>query len=68
MPTLLATVSSLHSVLMQPIVQMPPRVPVATVAVNGAMNAGLLAVQILATADEVLAKKYAEFKRKLADA
>jgi 5-(carboxyamino)imidazole ribonucleotide mutase len=49
------------------IVQMPPRVPVATVAVNGAQNAALLAVQILATADEALAKKYAEFKKKLAD-
>lgn len=49
------------------IVQMPPRVPVATVAINGAQNAGLLAVQILATADETLAKSYAEFKRKLAD-
>jgi len=48
------------------IVQMPPRVPVATVAINGAQNAGLLAVQILATADETLAKSYAEFKRKLA--
>src|SRR5205823_5292442 len=50
------------------IVQMPPRVPVATVAINGAQNAGLLAVQIMATADVALAKKYAEFKRKLADA
>jgi len=50
------------------IVQMPPRVPVATVAINGAQNAGLLAVQILATADETLAKSYAEFKRKLAEA
>jgi 5-(carboxyamino)imidazole ribonucleotide mutase len=49
------------------IAQMPPRVPVATVAVNGAQNAGLLAVQILATADDSLAKKYAEFKRKLAE-
>ncbi len=49
------------------IVQMPPRVPVATVAVNGAQNAGLLAVQILATGDEALAKKYADFKRKLAE-
>jgi 5-(carboxyamino)imidazole ribonucleotide mutase len=50
------------------IAQMPPRVPVATVAINGAQNAGLLAVQILATADETLAKSYAEFKRKLAEA
>jgi 5-(carboxyamino)imidazole ribonucleotide mutase len=49
------------------IVQMPPNVPVACVAVNGARNAGLLAVQILAGADEVLAGKLATFKKKLAD-
>jgi 5-(carboxyamino)imidazole ribonucleotide mutase len=48
-------------------VQMPPNVPVATVAVNGARNAGLLAVQILATSDDELAKRFAEFKRKLAE-
>ena len=48
------------------IVQMPKGVPVACVAVNGAQNAALLAVQILATADEDLAKKYAEYKRELA--
>lgn len=44
------------------IVQMPAGVPVATVAVNGARNAGLLAVQILATADNKLADKLATFK------
>jgi 5-(carboxyamino)imidazole ribonucleotide mutase len=44
------------------IVQMPAGVPVATVAVNGARNAGLLAVQILATADEQLAAKLISFK------
>lgn len=44
------------------IVQMPAGVPVATVAVNGARNAGLLAVQILATADDGLAAKLATFK------
>jgi 5-(carboxyamino)imidazole ribonucleotide mutase len=49
------------------IAQMPPNVPVACVAVNGARNAGILAVQIMASADEVLAKKFAEFKRKLAE-
>jgi len=49
------------------IVQMPKGVPVATVAVNGAQNAGLLAVQILATADEALAAKFEEFKRKQAE-
>jgi 5-(carboxyamino)imidazole ribonucleotide mutase len=41
-------------------VQMPPGMPVATVAVNGAMNAALLAIQILAVTDEGLAKKLAE--------
>ena len=44
------------------IVQMPSGVPVATVAVNGARNAGLLAVQILATADAQLAEKLQAFK------
>ena len=44
------------------IVQMPSGVPVATVAVNGARNAGLLAVQILATADPALAEKVSAFK------
>jgi 5-(carboxyamino)imidazole ribonucleotide mutase len=50
------------------IVQMPPGVPVATVAVNGARNAGLLAVQILASADEDLAKRFEDFKRRQAEA
>ena len=44
------------------IVQMPNGVPVATVAINAAYNAGLLAVQILATHDEALSKKLLEFK------
>lgn len=39
------------------IVQMPPGIPVATVGVNGAQNAALLAVQILAQADEALAAR-----------
>ena len=39
------------------IVQMPPGIPVATVAVNGAKNAGILAVKILATADGALRAK-----------
>ena len=41
-------------------VQMPPGMPVATVAINGAMNAALLAIQILAVTDEGLAKKLAD--------
>ncbi len=44
------------------IAQMPPGVPVATVAVNGAKNAGLLAVSILATSDDKLLKKLNAFK------
>lgn len=48
------------------IVQMPPGVPVATVAVDGAKNAGLLAVQILAGADEDLRKKLEAFKAEMA--
>ena len=49
------------------IVQMPKGVPVACVAVNGAQNAALLAVQILATGDADLAKKFSEYKRELAE-
>lgn len=48
------------------IVQMPSGVPVATVAINGARNAGLLAVQILAVGDPALQKKYLAFKARLA--
>lgn len=44
------------------ILQMPAGVPVATVAVNGSRNAGLLAVRILATTDPSLAGKLAAFK------
>ena len=39
--------------------QMPPGIPVATVAINGALNAGILAVQMLALSDEALAEKFA---------
>lgn len=46
--------------------QMPPGVPVATVAINGAKNAGILAVQILATSDPSLKQKLVEFKNKMA--
>jgi 5-(carboxyamino)imidazole ribonucleotide mutase len=44
------------------IVQMPPGVPVATVAINGARNAGILAVQILATHDPDLYSRLTTFK------
>jgi 5-(carboxyamino)imidazole ribonucleotide mutase len=49
------------------IVQMPPGVPVATVGINGARNAGLLAVQILATGDKRLQQALSGFKQKLAE-
>jgi len=47
-------------------VQMPPGIPVATVAVNGAKNAGLLAVEILGAGDEAFRWKIREFKSQLA--
>jgi 5-(carboxyamino)imidazole ribonucleotide mutase len=50
------------------IAQMPPGVPVACVAVNGARNAGILAAQILAASDDELAKRLEELKRKQAEA
>ena len=49
------------------IVQMPPGVPVATVAVNGARNAGILAVQILATGDVRLQEELKKFKVRLTE-
>jgi phosphoribosylamine--glycine ligase len=50
-------------------VQMPPGVPVATVSIGkpGATNAAVLAVQMLALADEALARRLTEYKKKLAD-
>ena len=47
------------------IVQMPPGIPVATVGINGSLNAALLAVQIMATADAELAQKMATYKENL---
>lgn len=49
-------------------VQMPPGVPVATVGIDRAQNAGLLAVQILAVGNAELLKKFISYKRKLAKA
>ncbi len=47
------------------IAQMPPGIPVATVAVNGAKNAGLLAVEILALSDNALLEKLIVYKEKM---
>jgi len=55
-------VDALHST-----VQMPPGVPVATVGVNAARNAALLAVQILAVADEGLREALSDYKQALAE-
>lgn len=49
------------------IVQMPSGVPVATVAIDGAKNAAILAAQIIATGDESVAEKLIEYKKKLAE-
>jgi 5-(carboxyamino)imidazole ribonucleotide mutase len=48
-------------------VQMPPGVPVATVAIGGAKNAGVLAAQIIAAGDEDLRAKLRDYKKQLAE-
>ena len=48
------------------IVQMPPGIPVATVGINAAQNAALLAVQILSLSDDKLAGRFADYKHGLA--
>ena len=48
-------------------VQMPSGIPVATVATNGAKNAGILAAQILGTSDNEISNKLRKFKSDLAD-
>ena len=50
------------------IVQMPSGIPVATVAINGGANAGLLAAKILATSDDDLLVKLKEYSASLKDA
>ena len=47
------------------ILQMPPGIPVATVAINGAQNAAILAIQMLALGDEALMQKLAAYKQGL---
>ena len=61
----LANLGGLDSLLAM--VQMPKGIPVATVAVNGARNAALLAVRILALSDERLAAELDRFGQDLAD-
>jgi len=55
-------VDALYSIL-----QMPPGIPVATVAINGAMNAAILACQMIALGDETMAKKLSDYKMTLGD-
>ena len=64
-PVPLAHLDGLDSLLS--IVQMPAGVPVATVSVAGARNAGLLAVRILATSDPALRDRMVSFQRALGD-
>ena len=48
-------------------VNMPPGVPVATVGINSGKNAGILAIQILATSDKTLEEKLIAYKKKMSD-
>ena len=47
------------------IVQMPPGIPVATVGINGSLNAAILALQMIATGDEAISQKLAAYKEDL---
>jgi 5-(carboxyamino)imidazole ribonucleotide mutase len=58
-----ASLSGFDSILA--ILQMPPGIPVATVAVDGAMNAAILAVQMMATGDDEMMQKLIEYKESL---
>ena len=58
-----ASLDGLDSLLA--IVQMPPGIPVATVGINGAQNAGILAAQILAAGDDKLKQVLVEYKENL---
>ena len=62
LPMKSSTMDGLDSLLS--VVQMPKGVPVATVAINGAENAAILAVQILAAGDPALRQKIKDFKKK----
>ena len=62
-PVQLATLDGLDSLLS--IVQMPAGIPVATVSINGAKNAGLLAARILGTSDARIADRVEQYARTL---
>jgi len=58
-----ASLSGMDAILA--ILQMPPGIPVATVALNGALNAAILALQMMATGDEALMIKLENYKESL---
>jgi len=62
-PIMSKSMNGLDSLLS--IVQMPPGVPVATVAIDGSKNAALLAIQILAIASKDISKRFSVYKKKL---
>ena len=64
-PVALSQLDGLDSLLS--VVQMPAGIPVATVAINGAKNAGLLALRILASTDKALQGKLDNYRTELAD-
>ena len=64
-PIALPALSGLDSLLSM--VQMPRGVPVATVGIDGARNAGLLAARMLGIADETVARAVADYQARLAD-
>ena len=65
LPVQAKTLDGLDSLLST--VQMPPGIPVATIGINAAKNAGLLAVQILALSDKDLLDKMISYKKKMSD-
>ncbi len=65
LPIKSSTMDGLDSLLSM--VQMPKGIPVATVAIDGAENAALLAIQILALSDKVLADKLSQYKIDMAN-
>lgn len=52
---------------MYSMIQMPPGIPVATVGINGSLNAAVLAVRILSLSDEALAQRYAAYCASLSE-
>jgi 5-(carboxyamino)imidazole ribonucleotide mutase len=65
LPIKSSTMDGLDSLLST--VQMPSGVPVATVAIDGAKNAGILAAQILSVSDDLLASKLAQYKADMSE-